>query len=213
MPRIKCVTTGTRARAVKQKQPYNKGVAPEGTCPQLYNTSLKTWASSMMWSPIILFFAAATTAAFSPSSYHQNNVAIRGGSRTSSSYPLFMNKKKKKSTNDNKPNNSKGFGSSGGGGFSSDTATTLIKPKTTSNFQYAGTIRPGLQSPKRIVPSEKIVFPDYALDGVPKNRPALFPWVIEVKKADEIEKMRLAGRCAREVLDLAGRAVKPGITT
>ena len=170
-----------------------------------------------MWSPIILILAAATTAAFSPSSsrqYHQNNVAIRGGSRTSSSHPLFMNKKKKKSTNDNKPNNSKGFGSSGGGGFSSDTATTtLIKPKTTSNFQYAGTIRPGLQSPKRIVPSEKIVFPDYALDGVPKNRPALFPWVIEVKKADEIEKMRLAGRCAREVLDLAGRAVKPGITT
>ena len=169
----------------------------------------------MMWSPIILILAAATTAAFSPSSsrqYHQNNVAIRGGSRTSS-HPLFMNKEKKKSTNDNKPNNSKGFGSSGGGGFSSDTATTLIKPKTTSNFQYAGTIRPGLQSPKRIVPSEKIVFPDYALDGVPKNRPALFPWVIEVKKADEIEKMRLAGRCAREVLDLAGRAVKSGITT
>ena len=206
--------TGTRE--VKQKQPYNKGVAPEGTCPQLYNTSLKTSASSMMWSPIILILAAATTAAFSPSSsrqYHQNNVAIRGGSRTSSSYPLFINNKKKKSTNDNKPNNSKGFGSSGGGGFSSDTATTLIKPKTTSNFQYAGTIRPGLQSPKRIVPSEKIVFPDYALDGVPKNRPALFPWVIEVKKADEIEKMRLAGRCAREVLDLAGRAVKSGITT
>ena len=174
----------------------------------------------MMWSPIILFFAAATTAAFSPSSsrqYHQNNVAIRGGSRTSSSYPLFMNKKKKKSTSNNTPNNSKGFGSSGGGGVSTDTTTssysTLIKPKTTSNFQYAGTIRPGLQSPKRIVPSENIVFPDYALDGVPKNRPALFPWVIEVKKADEIEKMRLAGRCAREVLDLAGRAVKPGIST
>ena len=188
-------------------------------------TPLRTSASSMMWSPIILILAAATTAAFSPSSsrqYHQNNVAIRGGSRTSSSYPLFMNKKKKKRTSNNKPNNSKGFGSSGGGGVSTDittsssstsTATTLIKPKTTSNFQYAGTIRPGLQSPKRIVPSENIVFPDYALDGVPKNRPALFPWVIEVKKADEIEKMRLAGRCAREVLDVAGRAVKPGITT
>ena len=58
-----------------------------------------------------------------------------------------------------------------------------------------------------------ITFPDYALDGQPKNRPALFPWVIEVKKAEEVEKMRKSGLCAREVLDLAGRAVKPGITT
>jgi len=58
-----------------------------------------------------------------------------------------------------------------------------------------------------------ISFPDYAFDGVPKARPALFPWVIEVKRADEIEKMRRAGRVAREVLDMAGRAVGPGITT
>lgn len=64
-----------------------------------------------------------------------------------------------------------------------------------------------------MVPDEKIVFPDYALDGVPKARPALFPWVIETKKPEEIEKMRAAGRCAREVLDLAGREVRPGITT
>ena len=70
-----------------------------------------------------------------------------------------------------------------------------------------------MQTPKRIVPSEKISFPDYAFDGQPKNRPALFPWVIEVKKPDEIEKMRAAGRCAREVLDLAGSQVQPGITT
>jgi len=36
------------------------------------------------------------------------------------------------------------------------------------------------------------------------------PWVIEVKKPDEIEKMRAAGKVAREVLDAAGRIVKPG---
>lgn len=67
----------------------------------------------------------------------------------------------------------------------------------------------------RTVPSGAagVSFPDYALDGVPKARPALFPWVIEAKRADEIEKMRRAGRVAREVLDMAGRAVGPGITT
>lgn len=38
--------------------------------------------------------------------------------------------------------------------------------------------------------------------------------MIEVKTAVEIEKMRAAGRVAREVLDLAGRMVQqPGITT
>lgn len=39
------------------------------------------------------------------------------------------------------------------------------------------------------------------------------PWVIEVKTPEEIEKMKIAGRVAREVLDIAGRAVRVGITT
>jgi methionyl aminopeptidase len=39
------------------------------------------------------------------------------------------------------------------------------------------------------------------------------PWMIEVKTPNEIQKMRAAGRVAREVLDIAGRAVKVGITT
>lgn len=55
--------------------------------------------------------------------------------------------------------------------------------------------------------------PDYAEDGIPKARSALFPWIIEVKREEEIEKMRVAGRVAREVLDLAGRAVEAGVTT
>eukprot|EP00566_Odontella_aurita_P037828 CAMPEP_0113530362 /NCGR_PEP_ID=MMETSP0015_2-20120614/2897_1 /TAXON_ID=2838 /ORGANISM="Odontella" /LENGTH=294 /DNA_ID=CAMNT_0000429075 /DNA_START=1408 /DNA_END=2292 /DNA_ORIENTATION=- /assembly_acc=CAM_ASM_000160 len=41
----------------------------------------------------------------------------------------------------------------------------------------------------------------------------MLPWVIEVKTPEEIVKMRAAGRVAREVLDIAGRAVKVGITT
>jgi hypothetical protein len=48
-----------------------------------------------------------------------------------------------------------------------------------------------MQTPPRTVPSDAgIAFPDYALDGLPKNRPALFPWVVEVKTPNEIKKMR-----------------------
>jgi hypothetical protein len=156
---------------------------------------------------VVALLAAASATAFVPSS----------SSRRVSVDPvqvLYMNKKKKQRPNANNLSN-KGFG---GGSASSATSSSLesdilIRPKTTPNFQYAGSIRPGLQSPKRIVPSEKIKLPDYALDGQPKNRPALFPWVIETKKPEEIEKMRASGRCAREVLDLAGREIRPGITT
>jgi len=41
----------------------------------------------------------------------------------------------------------------------------------------------------------------------------MLPWVIEVKSPEEIEKMKVAGRVAREVLDIAGRAVDVGVTT
>jgi methionyl aminopeptidase len=41
----------------------------------------------------------------------------------------------------------------------------------------------------------------------------MMPWIVEVKTPEEIEKMRAAGRVAREVLDIAGRAVRVGITT
>lgn len=188
-------------------------------------------ASKIMPAPIrshrsfILLLLAVVSTAFVPAPSHvsvfssahgkrcDRDVAVVGGRRRSPSSPLFMNKKKKK-----RPltKNARGFGAGASSSSSSLTGgTTLIQPKTTPNFPYAGSIRPGLQTPKRTVPGEdgRIKFPDYALDGVPKNRPTLFPWVIEVKKPDEIEKMRASGRCAREVLDLAGRLVQPGITT
>jgi len=127
-----------------------------------------------------------------------NGVVIIGAPTTSavvgtSCTKLYMNKKKKK----------KG-GGKGFGGFSLRDLT----------FKYAGGVRPGTQTPQRIVADKAIAKPDYALDGIPKgaSRPPL-PWVIEVKTADEIAKMRVAGAIAREVLDIAGRSVRPGITT
>ena len=119
-----------------------------------------------------------------------------------------MHNNKKKSASSKKK-------SSGGGskGFAS-----VLSSSSTDSFPYAGTVRPGKQSPQRIVMIEddsKITLPDYALDGRPKKGSSspLLPWVIEVKTPDEIEKMRASGKLARQVLDMAGRAVAPGVTT
>lgn len=117
---------------------------------------------------------------------------------------LYMhNNKKKKSSSG---------GGGGGKGFASAVAGVMSR---TDNFPYAGSIRPGVQSPQRVVVDKAIVMPDYALDGRPKKGSSspLLPWVIEVKTAEEIEKMRAAGKLARDILDMAGRIVAPGVTT
>lgn len=114
--------------------------------------------------------------------------------------PLFMNKKKKKPTKKTSSGGAKGFASA-------------LRDLRDSTFQYAGSIQPGVQSPQKVVTDPNIMKPDYAVDGFPKTKPRMLPWVIEVKTAEEIEKMRAAGRVAREVLDTAGREVRPGMTT
>lgn len=84
---------------------------------------------------------------------------------------------------------------------------------TADTFSYAGKLRPGRQSPRRTVPPT-VVTPDYASTGVPNQHGSLLPWQqIEVKSAADIQGMRVAGRLAREVLDLAGALVAPGVTT
>jgi methionyl aminopeptidase len=123
------------------------------------------------------------------------------------SFPLYMHNKKKSDKKKSPNSSAKGF------------AASVLQ--RTDNFPYAGSIRPGQQSPQRvIVPGDsktpkQIVLPDYALDGRPKRGSSspLLPWVIEVKTPDEIEKMRASGKLAREILDLAGKAAEPGVTT
>ena len=63
--------------------------------------------------------------------------------------------------------------------------------------------------------NKNIILPDYALDGRPKKGSSspLLPWVIEVKTPEQIEKMRASGKLARHVLDMAGKSLKPGMTT
>jgi len=163
-------------------------------------------------------------AAFHPSGYYSRLVSLPSPSSiptdrwyrcrdrtTSSQTILFMGK----SGNKKKKNSAGKKSTSTGKGFSAAIATE----GPIDRFPYAGSVRPGNQSPQRkvVLSSEasREFLPDYALDGRPKkgsNMP-LLPWVIEVKKPDEIEKMRAAGKLAREILDLGGRAVKPGVTT
>merc|ERR1712238_466831 len=124
---------------------------------------------------------------------------------SSSSTKLYMNKKKKASSSKTKKkrlpstSNLKGFGA-------------LLSPSTPS-FPYAGTLEPGVQSIQRVVIDENIMLPDYALDGTPSAGRQLLPWIIEVKSSSEITKMKAAGRVAREVLDIGGKMIKPGVTT
>jgi methionyl aminopeptidase len=101
----------------------------------------------------------------------------------------------------------KAAASKGGGGFGKVTSMNIRKKKV----DYTGSLRPHPQSPQVVVdPDTVLAFPDYALDGVPKKKGSS---QIEIKTAQDIECMRAAGRAAREVLDIAGRMVKAGITT
>jgi methionyl aminopeptidase len=79
-------------------------------------------------------------------------------------------------------------------------------------FTYAGSLRPVYPlSATRVVPAS-IVFPDYAKDGVPKSERQ---WRSKIRILDkkEQEGMRKVCRLAREVLDIAAAAAKPGVST
>ena len=68
-------------------------------------------------------------------------------------------------------------------------------------------LSPGRVSPERGVPA-RIARPEYV------GRPAPQPYTgSEVKDADTIERMRIAGRIAADALVEVGRAIAPGVTT
>ena len=69
------------------------------------------------------------------------------------------------------------------------------------------TVVPGLVSPRRPVPAA-ITRPEY----VDRPAPARFTGS-EIKNAETIERMRIAGRIAAQTLAEVGKAVAPGVTT
>ena len=89
-------------------------------------------------------------------------------------------------------------------------ATALYNPFPT--FPFTGSLRPIYPlSPRRPVP-DSIPHPNYARDGDPKytftdrNK-------IKILDKSQQEGMRKVCRLSREVLDIAAREVKPGVTT
>ena len=129
---------------------------------------------------------------------------------------LYHNKRK-----GGKGGNAKGFGDNASSAKSArqqttttTTTRTRAAPLRLDRFPYSGTVRPGKQSPQKQVTDANIRKPDYAESGIPQrvDKP-MFPWMIEVKTPEDIEKMRAAGSLARDILDLAGRAVRVGVTT
>jgi methionyl aminopeptidase len=88
-------------------------------------------------------------------------------------------------------------------------------PKEFTGFQFTGSLRPFQKTPKRTVP-DHIMKPDYAIHpmGFPlsEQEDRRSNTTIKVYSAAEIAGIREACRIGREVLDIAGRAVRVGIT-
>ena len=70
-----------------------------------------------------------------------------------------------------------------------------------------GTLTPGLVSPRLPVP-DRIVRPEYVGKPVPANYTGS-----NVKNAEQITKIRAAGRISAQAIALIGEAIRPGITT
>lgn len=78
---------------------------------------------------------------------------------------------------------------------------------------YTGELRAAYPlSPKRSI-KKGVVLPDYAEHGQPISEMDERGGQVEICDNETIDKIRHVSRLAREVTDIAGRAVKPGVTT
>ncbi len=81
------------------------------------------------------------------------------------------------------------------------------------NFSFTGQLRPYPMLPQVQVTQKGVDLPDYALHGVPVSEDsARHAKQIEIKTPQQIETLRRVCRLGREVLDIAGAAVKVGVT-
>jgi len=100
-----------------------------------------------------------------------------------------------------------------------DPATKSQLPTWAKRYGFSGPLRPTLYSPTRSVPSQ-ILRPDYAsrMTGVSESeqRDRASNNAIRVYTETELDVefgLRHACRMGREVLDIAGKALRPGVTT
>ena len=95
----------------------------------------------------------------------------------------------------------------------------LSLPVWAANYNFTGPLRPAHYSPRRMVPSN-IRKPDYANEsaGVSESeqRDRANNNAIRIYGPEELDGetgLRHACRMGREVLDVAGKALRPGVTT
>ena len=95
----------------------------------------------------------------------------------------------------------------------------LALPDWATDYRFSGTLRPAHYSPRRVVPPH-IRKPDYAdhPDGVSQSEQLdrSTNTSIRVYTTDELDAeygLKHACRMGREVLDVAGKALRPGVTT
>lgn len=85
---------------------------------------------------------------------------------------------------------------------------TFVPP----SFAYTGSLRPHFVSPMRTVP-DHIMRPDYADTGIPASeKVAKANYTVPIYTKKEVEGIREACRIAREILDIAAKMVRPGVT-
>ncbi|BBN18877.1 methionyl aminopeptidase [Marchantia polymorpha subsp. ruderalis] len=81
------------------------------------------------------------------------------------------------------------------------------------NFDWTGDLRPYPISARRFVP-ENIPRPEWASNGnASAEQYSELQNSVEIKTPEQIQRMREVCKIARDVLDAAARAVKPGVTT
>lgn len=90
-----------------------------------------------------------------------------------------------------------------------------VLPHEFTGYRFSGPLRPFQKTSKRSVPKE-IRRPDYAdhISGIPVSEQLdrRSNTSIRVYSPAEIEKMRVVCRLGREILDIAGNAVRAGVT-
>lgn len=99
-------------------------------------------------------------------------------------------------------------------------STKLSLPAWAASYNFTGTLRPALLSPKRPITNPKVLKPDYALhfSGISESeqKDRNTNNTIRVYGVDELEgecNLRHACKMGREVLDEGSKALKVGVTT
>eukprot|EP00960_Hanusia_phi_P053992 762517-Hanusia_phi.AAC.2 len=88
----------------------------------------------------------------------------------------------------------------------------LEMPPIFRGYDFTGSLRPAYVTPQVKVPPH-ILQPDYAEKSIPLGEiEAKRSTLVDIKEGDSIEGMRLAGRLGREVLDIAARFLRAGVT-